>query len=68
MASSFVNAPTQGSSAGTQRGPGTEATSMMIAGVKVHFPCKPYPSQMAMMSKVNNLFVTVRLTGFVNGW
>lgn len=43
--------PTQ-STQSTQRGPGTGPTNLMIAGVNVHFPCKAYPSQMAMMSKV----------------
>lgn len=43
--------PTQ-STQGSQRGPGSGPSSVMISGVKVEFPCKAYPSQMAMMSKV----------------
>ncbi|CAL8115694.1 unnamed protein product [Orchesella dallaii] len=36
----------------TQGGPGTGPFVTTISGVRVEFPCKPYPSQMAMMSKV----------------
>ncbi|ODN04382.1 Fanconi anemia group J protein [Orchesella cincta] len=36
----------------TQGGPGTGPLTTTISGVRVEFPCKPYPSQMAMMSKV----------------
>lgn len=27
-----------------------------VGGVKIHFPCKAYPSQLAMMNKVSNTF------------
>jgi hypothetical protein len=29
-----------------------EGNSLHIGGIKVHFPGKPYPSQLAMMNKV----------------
>ncbi len=33
-----------------------------IGGVKINFPCKAYPSQLAMMNSVRSVVLTVVLT------
>lgn len=32
----------------------TSAVEYTIGGVKIHFPCKAYPSQLAMMNSVSD--------------
>ena len=34
-------------------------TNLMIGGVKIRFPFKPYPSQISMMDKVSFLLLSL---------
>ena len=36
----------------------TSPVEYTIGGVKIHFPCKAYPSQLAMMNLVSNTTTT----------
>ncbi len=41
-----------------QRNMATSPVEYTIGGVTIHFPCKAYPSQLAMMNSVSNIFIT----------
>lgn len=42
-----------------QRNMATSPVEYTIGGVKIHFPCKAYPSQLAMMNSVSMLLLKV---------
>lgn len=40
-----------------QKNMAKSSVEYIIGGVKIHFPCKAYPSQLAMMNSVSDIFI-----------